>query len=25
MTCFGIDVFEKNDELISEYEYAQTL
>ena len=25
MTCFGFDVFEKNDELISEYEYAQTL
>jgi len=25
MTCFGIDVYEKGDELISEKEYAQTL
>ena len=25
MTCFGIDVYERGDELISEKEYAQTL
>jgi hypothetical protein len=25
MTCFGIDVYERGDELISETEYAQTL
>mgnify|MGYP001174372926 FL=1 len=25
MTCFGIDVYERGDELVSETEYAQTL
>tara|TARA_Y100001954_G_C15269851_1_gene341539 strand:- start:72 stop:503 length:432 start_codon:yes stop_codon:yes gene_type:complete len=25
MTCFGIDIYEKNGELISEYDYAKTL
>ena len=25
MTCFGVDVFEKDGELISEFEYAKTL
>ena len=25
MTCFGIDVYEKDGDLISEEEYAQTL
>ncbi len=25
MTCFGVDVYEKNGELISEFEYAKTL
>ena len=24
-TCFGVDVYERNGELISEYEYAKTL
>ena len=25
MTCFGVDVYERGEEIISEYEYAQTL
>tara|TARA_X000000368_G_scaffold407333_1_gene386674 strand:+ start:246 stop:719 length:474 start_codon:yes stop_codon:yes gene_type:complete len=25
MTCFGVDIYEKGDELVSEYEYAKTL
>ena len=25
MTCFGIDIYEQNGELISEYDYAKTL
>ena len=25
MTCFGVDVYERGDELVSETEYAQTL
>ena len=25
MTCFGIDVYEREDELVSEDEYAKTL
>ena len=25
MTCFGIDVYERGDELVSEKEYAQAL
>ena len=25
MTCFGIDVYEKDGELVSENEYAKTL
>ena len=25
MTCFGVDIYEKNGELVSEYDYAKTL
>lgn len=25
MTCFGVDIFEKDGELVSEYDYAKTL
>ena len=25
MTCFGVDVYEQGDELVSEYEYAKAL
>lgn len=25
MTCFGVDVYEQNGELVSEYDYAKTL
>lgn len=25
MTCFGVDIYEKNGQLVSEYDYAKTL
>ena len=25
MTCFGVDIYERNGELVSEYDYAKTL